>query len=84
MFNSNCPTHGLVIGIDSGTFIFDCYILSHMEQNTVAPTAMEAGTEVMAAVEEGRREELIIADISTDDSYLTVPLEEAASLPAWR
>lgn len=55
-----------------------------MEQNTVAPTAVEGGSEVMAAVEKGRQEELIIADISTDDSYMTVPLEEAASLPAWR
>ena len=61
-----------------------CYMFTHMESDTVAPTVMNAETEVMAAVEEGPREELIIADISTDDAYLTVPLEDAASLPAWR
>jgi hypothetical protein len=61
-----------------------CDILSHMESDTVAPTVTNAETEVMAAVEEGPKEELIIADISTDDAYLTVPLEDAASLPAWR
>jgi hypothetical protein len=55
-----------------------------MESDTVAPTVTNAETEVMAAVEEGPKEELIIADISTDDAYLTVPLEDAASLPAWR
>lgn len=55
-----------------------------MESDTVAPTVTNSEREIMAAVEEGPREELIIADISTDDAYVTVPLEEAASLPAWR
>lgn len=55
-----------------------------MESDTVVPTAAEADTEVMAAVEEGSREELILADITTDDAYIRVPLTDAASLPAWR
>lgn len=55
-----------------------------MESDTVAPTAIETDTEVMAAVEEGQRDEFIVADISTDNAYVSMPLEEAASLPAWR
>jgi histidinol dehydrogenase len=38
----------------------------------------------MASVEDGPTETLVIADISRDGAYLTVPLEDAASLPAWR
>lgn len=64
--------------------MFGCYILSHMEPDTVAPTVIEAGGEVMAAVEEGPQEEFVIADISTDNAFVTMPLAEAASLPAWR
>jgi hypothetical protein len=55
-----------------------------MESDAVEPAAVETSSEVMSAVEEGPVKRLIIADISTDDAYLTVPLEEAASLPAWR
>jgi hypothetical protein len=53
-----------------------------MESDTVVQTAGDP--EVMAAVEDGPREEFILADINTDDAFVTVPLEEAASLPAWR
>jgi hypothetical protein len=55
-----------------------------MKSDAVEPAAVEASTEVMAAIEEKPDEQLIIADISTDDAYLTVPLADAASLPAWR
>jgi len=55
-----------------------------MESDTVVQTGEKADAEVMAAVEEGPREEFVLADISTDDAYITMPLEEAASLPAWR
>jgi hypothetical protein len=54
-----------------------------MRSDAVEPAAVEESTEVMAAIEE-EPAELIIADISTDDAYLTVPLSEAASLSAWR
>lgn len=60
-----------------------CYILSYMETDTVVHTG-EADSEVMAAVEDGPREEFILADINTDEAYVTMPLDDAASLPAWR
>ncbi|MFT4923646.1 MAG: hypothetical protein ACI8XM_002875 [Haloarculaceae archaeon] len=55
-----------------------------MEPETVVQAEMEADAEVMAAVEEGPVDQFIIADISQDDAYLTLPLSAAASLPAWR
>ncbi|WP_181687036.1 DUF7556 family protein [Halorhabdus salina] len=38
--------------------------------------------EIMAAIEED--EALVIADISRDNAYLSMPVAEAASLSAWR
>ncbi len=38
----------------------------------------------MASVEEGPTSRFIVADVSQDDAFLTLPLEDAASLPAWR
>lgn len=55
-----------------------------MAPDMVAEHAVDASAEVMASVEEGPSDTFIIADISCDDAYLTVPLDEAASLPAWR
>ncbi|MFT4881936.1 MAG: hypothetical protein ACI9HI_001954 [Salinirussus sp.] len=55
-----------------------------MEPDTIPASAVETDAEVMAAVEEGPVETLVIADISRDDAYLTLPLDDAASLPAWR
>ncbi|MBV0902311.1 DUF7556 family protein [Haloarcula salina] len=55
-----------------------------MEPDTVAPVEVAADAEVMASVEEGDTDQFIIADVTQDDAYLTVPLEEAATLPAWR
>lgn len=55
-----------------------------MEPDVVEPVGVEAGTEVMGAIEQGPVEQFIISDVTTDDTYLTVPLAEAASLPAWR
>lgn len=72
-----------IITTDSDTFMFGCYILSYMESDTVVQTET-ADSEVMAAVEDGPREEFILADINTDEAYVTMPLEDAASLPAWR
>jgi hypothetical protein len=59
-------------------------MFTHMEPDTIAASEAEPGTEVMAAVEDGPVQQFVIADISRDDAYLTLPLEDAASLPAWR
>lgn len=64
--------------------MYDCYMLSYMETDPVVPTEVPEDGEVMAAVENGRRDQFIIADVTEDEAYLTLPLEEAASLPAWR
>ena len=55
-----------------------------MEPDTAAPVEVAENAEVMASVEEGPTDTLIIADIAQDDAYLTLPLVDAASLPAWR
>lgn len=55
-----------------------------MEPDTVAPMAVETDAEVMASVEEGPTDSFILADISQDDAFVTMPLDDAASLPAWR
>ncbi|SFR86143.1 hypothetical protein SAMN05216559_0182 [Halomicrobium zhouii] len=55
-----------------------------MESNTVAKTEAATDADVMASVETGQENTLIIADVSTDGAYLTAPLADAASLPAWR
>jgi hypothetical protein len=64
--------------------MYGCYMLSHMEPDTVAPTAVETDAEVMASVEEGQTDTFVLADISRDDAFVTMALDEAASLPAWR
>ena len=55
-----------------------------MAPDMVAEAQAEANAEVMASVEDGSTETFVIADISRDDAYLTVPLADAASLPEWR
>ncbi|MHB9287432.1 hypothetical protein ACKVMT_10400 [Halobacteriales archaeon Cl-PHB] len=55
-----------------------------MEPDTVVPSELAQEAEVMASVEDGPTEQFIVADISQDDAYVTLPLEDAASLPAWR
>jgi len=55
-----------------------------MEPDTVAPAQVAADSEVMASVEEGQTDTFILADVSTDDAYMTLPLADAASLPEWR
>jgi hypothetical protein len=55
-----------------------------MEPDTVAPATVAADSEVMASVENGPTETFIIADVSKDDAYMTLPLVDAASLPEWR
>ena len=55
-----------------------------MEPDTILPAEAATDTEVMASVEEGPVDRLILADISTEDAFITLRLEDAASLPAWR
>ena len=55
-----------------------------MEPDTVVGTDVDADAEVMGAVEDGPVEQFVLADITRDDAFVTVPLEAAASLPAWR
>ena len=48
-----------------------------------APVAEDA--EVMSSVDDdGRVERLVIADISRENAWLTVPVADAAALPDWR
>jgi hypothetical protein len=55
-----------------------------MGSRKVAEVEVVADAEVMASVEDGPTETLVVADVSRDDAYLTTPLADAASLPAWR
>jgi hypothetical protein len=59
-------------------------MLTHMEPDTVVQSEMAADADVMASVEEGPTDQFILADISRDDAFVTLPLDDAASLPAWR
>jgi len=62
----------------------ECNTFTHMESDSVVSTAVAPDADVMAAVEEGPVERFIIADVSVDEAYLSLPLGDAASLPAWR
>lgn len=42
------------------------------------------GAGVMAAVEEGDQPQLVVADLDREGAHVTLPLADAASLPAWR
>jgi hypothetical protein len=55
-----------------------------MEPDTVVPSEVATDAEVMASVDDGSTETFIIADITRDDAFLSLALEDAASLPAWR
>ena len=55
-----------------------------MESDTVARSSVASDAEVMASVEDGPTQRYIVADVTRDDAYITLPLQEAASLPAWR
>ena len=55
-----------------------------METDAVTSTIGSPETEVMGAIEEGTVERFVLADISRDGAYITMPLAEAASLAEWR
>ena len=64
-------------------FISECYIVPNM---TDATTPVDASsTEVMASVDSAPgRSQFIIADVTCDDAWMAVRLEEASALPEWR
>ena len=56
-----------------------------MGSNTAATIPAVADDEVMASIDDdGTEKEFVIADISRDDSWITLPLKEAATLPNWQ
>lgn len=56
-----------------------------MSQKTDAVAAVAEDAEVMASVETSPTgDTYILADITRDDAYVTLPLEDAAALPEWR
>ena len=55
-----------------------------MESDTVAKAEVAADAAVMGSVEHDSTDTFIIADVTQDDAYLTLDLDDAASLPAWR
>jgi len=55
-----------------------------MEPDAVVGTELDAEAEVMGAVEDGQVEQFVLADVTRDGAYITLPLADAASLPAWR
>ncbi len=59
-------------------------MFTRMETDAVPASGVGTDAEVMAAVEDGPVQTLVIADVSRDDAYLTLPLGDAVSLPAWR
>jgi hypothetical protein len=54
-----------------------------MVSDTVAGREAASGN-VMGSVESGPTDRFVVADVTRDGAYLTIPLAEAASLPAWR
>ena len=61
-------------------------MLSHtMEASPTTATLPVAADDIMASVDDdGTMEKFVIANISRDNSWISIPLEEAAALPSWR
>jgi len=55
-----------------------------MESDTAVASGDDGETEIMAAVEDGPVDTLVIADVGRDGAFLATPLADAATLPAWR
>ena len=64
--------------------MWGCHMFTHMASDSVATTEDSIDADVMAAIEDGGVERLVIADVSRDEAYLTLPLADAACLTAWR
>lgn len=56
-----------------------------MSTKATPASAVDGEHEVMASIDDAHDgERVIIADVTTDDAWLAVPLCEAASLSDWR
>ena len=56
-----------------------------MTPDATAAAAPVVADDVMASVDDdGNVERFVIADISRDDAWVSMALDGAASLPAWR
>jgi hypothetical protein len=56
-----------------------------MTPDTAAVPAASTADDVMASVDDdGTVERFVIADISRDDAWVSLPLAEAATLADWR
>lgn len=56
-----------------------------MASDTTVPSESVADSaEVMASVDsEGPARRLVIADVSTDDAWISMPVSESVRIPAW-
>jgi hypothetical protein len=59
-------------------------MMTHMATNGVGTTDNSGDTNVMASIEDGHVDRFVIADVTRDDAYLTLPLVDAACLSTWR
>lgn len=56
-----------------------------MSTKTTPGSALDGETEVMTSIDDdGSQRRVIIADITRNGAWISVPLSEAASLRAWR
>ncbi|MEM4782368.1 MAG: hypothetical protein QXG03_12525 [Halalkalicoccus sp.] len=56
-----------------------------MSTKATRTSAVDDGHEVMVSIDDAQDgERVVIADVTTDDAWLTMPLAEAASLSEWR
>lgn len=61
-----------------------CDFVSHV-MSTDAANPAHCGTDVMASLDDdGPESRLVIADISTDDAWMSVTEADATPLSAWR
>lgn len=62
----------------------DCHVVAHV-MSTDAANPAHRGTDVMASLDDdGPESRLVIADISTDDAWVSVTEAAATPLSAWR
>ncbi len=56
-----------------------------MSTKATPASAVDGEIEVMASIDDAHDEErVVIADVTTDDAWIAMPLRNAASLPDWR
>lgn len=64
------------------SYAIDCHIMS---TKATPASAVDGDSEVMASIDDAHDElRVIIADVTTDDAWLAMPICDAASLSDWR